>query len=320
MKSTLPLALFAVAAIGMLASAPAFLHADEVPAAPSCGAGYGSSHAKAASKDLVDVAVGAGSFDTLVTAVKAAGLVETLKGKGPFTVFAPSDEAFAALPAGTVEGLLKDKAALRKVLTYHVVPGKVLAKDVVGLQWAKTVQGQSVRVTTRDGEVFLDDARVVSADIPASNGVIHVLDKVILPRKDIVDTAVANGSFKTLVTAVKAAELVETLKGKGPFTVFAPSDAAFAKLPEGTVAGLVKDKPALQGVLTYHVIPGRVLSSDLKVGTTEVKTVQGQSVLVTRSRSGTVTVNGATVTTADVLTGNGVIHVIDAVILPAQSR
>ena len=136
--------------------------------------------------------------------------------------------------------------------------------------------------------------------------------------KDIVDVAVGAGSFNTLVTAVKEAGLVDTLKGKGPFTVFAPSDAAFGKLPEGTVGKLVKNKPALQGILTYHVIPGRVLSSDLKVGTTEVKTVQGQSIIVNRSRSGKVTVNGATVTTADVLAGNGVIHVIDAVILPKQ--
>ena len=268
--------------------------------------------------DIVDIAAGNDDFSTLVAAVSAAGLVDTLKGEGPFTVFAPTNAAFAALPAGTVEGLLKDKAALTKVLTYHVVPGRVAAKDVVGLNWAKTAQGQSVRITQRDGNVFIDGARVVSADIPASNGVIHVIDKVILPRKDIVDTAVSAGSFKTLVTAVKAADLVETLKGKGPFTVFAPSDAAFGKLPEGTVGSLVKNKPALQGVLTYHVIPGRVLSSDLKVGTTEVKTVQGQRILVNRSRSGKVTVNGATVTTADLVAGNGVIHVIDAVIMPKQ--
>ena len=320
MKPSLSLALFFAAGVGLLASAPAILSADEVPAAPSCESpcSGGKAEMKTAKADIVDVAVEAGAFKTLVTAVKEAGLVETLKGKGPFTVFAPSDDAFAALPAGTVEGLLKDKAALAKVLTYHVVPGKVMAKDVVNLNFAKTVQGQSVRIAQRDGSVFIDGARVVSADIPASNGVIHVIDKVILPRKDIVDTAVAAGSFKTLVTAVKAAELVETLKGKGPFTVFAPSDAAFGKLPEGTVGKLVKNKPALQGILTYHVIPGRVLSSDLKVGTTEVKTVQGQSIIVNRSRSGKVTVNGATVTTADVLAGNGVIHVIDAVILPKQ--
>ena len=318
MKSLLPLSLFAATGIALLAAAPAVLQADEVP---SCGAkSTGAPMTAHAKHDIVDVAVGAGSFETLVAAVKAADLVDTLKSKGPFTVFAPSDAAFAALPEGTVEGLLKDKAALTKVLTYHVVPGKVMAKDVVNLDWAKTAQGQSLRVTTRDGNVFIDGARVVTADIPASNGVIHVIDKVVLPRKDIVDTAVEAGSFKTLVTAVQAADLVETLKGKGPFTVFAPSDAAFGKLPEGTVGKLVNDKPALRGILTYHVIPGRVLSSDLKVGTTEVKTVQGQRVVINRSQSGKVTVNGATVTTADVLAGNGVIHVIDAVIQPAPSR
>ena len=325
MKSLLPLSLFVAAGVGLLLSGPAHTQADEIPTKPSCGAdkpscGDGGSYGPMtkATKDIVDVAVGAGSFNTLVEAVKAADLVGTLKGKGPFTVFAPSDEAFAALPKGTIEKLLADKAALTNVLTYHVVPGKVMAKDVVNLKWAGTAQGQSARIAVRDGNVFVDGARVTATDIPASNGVIHVIDKVILPRKDIVDTAVSAGSFKTLVTAVKAADLVETLKGKGPFTVFAPSDAAFGKLPEGTVGSLVKNKPALTSVLTYHVIPGRVLSSDLKVGTTEVKTVQGQRILVNRSRSGKVTVNGATVTTADLVAGNGVIHVIDAVIMPKQ--
>lgn len=132
-------------------------------------------------KDIVDTAVGAGSFNTLVKAIQAAGLVDTLKGAGPFTVFAPTDEAFAKLPAGTLDGLLKDKAALTKVLTYHVVPGKVMAADVKPGQ-AKTVQGQSVTLSAMGGKVMVDDAHVVTADVAASNGVIHVIDKVILPR------------------------------------------------------------------------------------------------------------------------------------------
>lgn len=132
-------------------------------------------------KDIVDTAVGAGSFNTLVKAIQAAGLVDTLKGTGPFTVFAPTDEAFAKLPAGTLDGLLKDKAALTKVLTYHVVPGKVMAADVKPGQ-AKTVQGQSVTLSAMGGKVMVDDAHVVTADVAASNGVIHVIDKVILPR------------------------------------------------------------------------------------------------------------------------------------------
>jgi uncharacterized surface protein with fasciclin (FAS1) repeats len=135
-------------------------------------------------KDIVDTAVAAGSFKTLVAAVQAAGLVETLKGKGPFTVFAPTDEAFAKLPAGTLESLLKpeNKEKLKGILTYHVVPGKVMAKDVVGLKEAKTVNGQMLTITVKDGKVMVDKANVVKTDVAASNGVIHVIDAVVMPK------------------------------------------------------------------------------------------------------------------------------------------
>jgi uncharacterized surface protein with fasciclin (FAS1) repeats len=134
-------------------------------------------------KDIVDTAVGAGSFTTLAKALQAAGLVETLKGAGPFTVFAPTDEAFAKLPAGTVEELLKpeNKAKLTAILTYHVVPGKVMASQVTGLKSAKTVNGQSAAISVMDGRVMIDKAHVVKTDIAASNGVIHVIDAVLLP-------------------------------------------------------------------------------------------------------------------------------------------
>ena len=132
-------------------------------------------------KDIVDTAVAAGSFNTLATALKAADLAETLKGKGPFTVFAPTDDAFKKLPAGTLEKLLADKAQLTKVLTYHVVAGRVMAADVVKLSEAKTVEGSPVRIAVKDGKVKLNDANVVKTDVGASNGVIHVLDTVILP-------------------------------------------------------------------------------------------------------------------------------------------
>ena len=135
-------------------------------------------------KDIVDTAISAGSFKTLAAALQAAGLVDTLKGAGPFTVFAPTDEAFAKLPAGTLEELLKPegKAKLTAILTYHVVSGKVLAKDVVKLSEAKTVQGSSVKITVTDGKVKVDDANVVKTDIACANGVIHVIDTVILPK------------------------------------------------------------------------------------------------------------------------------------------
>ncbi len=130
--------------------------------------------------DIVDTAVNAGSFTTLVAAVKAAGLVETLKGAGPFTVFAPTDEAFAKLPAGTVEGLLKDLPKLKKILTYHVVSGKVMAADVVKLKSAKTVEGSEVKIDASNG-VKVNDAKVITPDVAADNGVIHIIDTVLIP-------------------------------------------------------------------------------------------------------------------------------------------
>jgi uncharacterized surface protein with fasciclin (FAS1) repeats len=137
----------------------------------------------AVAADIVDTAVAAGSFTTLVKAVQAAGLVETLKGPGPFTVFAPTDEAFAKLPAGTLDALMKDPAKLKAVLTYHVVPGKVMAADVVKIKSAKTVQGSSAKVTVMGGNVMIDRAKVIKTDIETDNGVIHVIDSVILPKK-----------------------------------------------------------------------------------------------------------------------------------------
>jgi uncharacterized surface protein with fasciclin (FAS1) repeats len=147
------------------------------------GLAIGSTFARATNQDIVDTAVGAGQFKTLATALQAADLVETLKGTGPFTVFAPTDEAFAKLPAGTVENLLKpeNKAKLTAILTYHVVPGAVKAEQVTKLTEAKTVNGAMVKITTGHGKVMINDATVVQPDIEASNGVIHVIDKVILP-------------------------------------------------------------------------------------------------------------------------------------------
>ncbi|HVO98948.1 MAG TPA: fasciclin domain-containing protein [Bryobacteraceae bacterium] len=140
-----------------------------------------STVAMAQDKDIVDTAVSAGAFNTLVTALKAAGLVDTLKSSGPFTVFAPTDAAFAKLPAGTVEGLLKDPEKLKKILTYHVVAGDVMAADVVKLKEAKTVEGSEVKIMVKGGKVMVNNAHVVKTDIKCSNGVIHVIDTVIMP-------------------------------------------------------------------------------------------------------------------------------------------
>jgi transforming growth factor-beta-induced protein len=272
-----------------------------------------------APQDIVATAVGAGSFKTLAAALTAAGLVETLQGAGPFTVFAPTDEAFAKLPAGTVENLLKpeNKALLTAILTYHVVPGNVMAKDVVKLSNATTVNGQRVDIRTKDGKVMIDNATVTKADVACSNGVIHVIDTVIMPAdKDIVDTAVGAGSFGTLVTAVKAAGLVETLKGPGPFTVFAPTDEAFGKLPKETIASLLlpENKAKLTSILTYHVVPGRVYAD--QVGKTPTATtVQGGKVTF-KVAGGKAMIDNANIVTTDIESSNGVIHVIDTVIMP----
>lgn len=269
--------------------------------------------------DIVDTAVGAGSFNTLVAAVKAAGLVETLKGKGPFTVFAPTDEAFANLPAGTVESLLKpeNKDKLAAILTYHVVAGKVMAADVVKLTGAKTVQGQQVDIKVNGSTVMVDKATVTATDVECDNGVIHIIDSVILPAdKTIVETAVAAGSFKTLVAAVKAAGLAGTLSGKGPLTVFAPTDAAFAKLPAGTVESLLKpeNKAKLVSILTYHVVSGRVYSGDA-VAAKKATSLESSTIDISITASGA-KINNASLVAADIDASNGVIHVIDTVLMP----
>ncbi len=299
--------------------------------------------------DIVDTAVAAGEFPTLVAAVEAAGLVETLKGDGPFTVFAPTEDAFAALldTLGlTADELLADTELLTSVLTYHVVAGNVPAADVLGLdgQEVETVNGASFTVGVDGNAVTITDANggvanVVTTDIAASNGVIHVIDAVILPPQDgasegdgaaeaadIVDTAVAAGEFPTLVAAVEAAGLVETLKGDGPFTVFAPTEDAFAALLEAlglTADELLADTELLTAVLTYHVVPGNVPAADV-VGLDgqDVATVNGATVTVGVSGDAvTLTdANGgvANVVATDIAASNGVIHVIDSVLLPPQ--
>ncbi len=275
--------------------------------------------AMSADKDIVDTAIADGRFTTLVAAVQAAELVETLKGEGPFTVFAPTDEAFAKLPAGTLDTLLKpeNKQQLTDILLYHVVAGKVMAADVTQLEKAETALGSDAFIKVEDGKVFINEAQVIITDIATTNGVIHVIDTVILP-KDIVDVAIFDGRFTTLVAAVQAAELVETLKGEGPFTVFAPTDEAFAKLPAGTLDTLLKpeNKQQLTDILLYHVVAGKVLAEDV-VKLESADTALGKPVTIKVS-DGKVFINEAQVIITDIKATNGVIHVIDAVILPPQ--
>ena len=275
--------------------------------------------AKAGVGTILDVAEGAGSFKTLVAAIKAADLTATLAGDGPFTVFAPSDEAFAKLPAGTLEMLLKpeNKAKLAAILTYHVVPGRVMAADIKSGGVA-TANGQRVDVKVEKGAVTADGAKVVKADIGAANGVIHVIDKVILPSdKNIVQTAVADGRFKTLATLLEKAGLVDALSGKDAFTVFAPTDEAFAKLPKETVESLLKpeNKDQLVAILKFHVIPGRAFSDAVVAADWKGATLQGGK-LTSKVAEKKATVNGAAILVTDVDASNGVIHAIDTVLLP----
>jgi len=307
------------------------------------------------SADIVDTAVAAGNFNTLVAAVQAAGLVDTFKGEGPFTVFAPTDEAFAKLPPEMLAAALADpQGLLTQVLLYHVVPGKVMAADLSDGMEATTAQGEAVKFTLGDASAMVNNANIIATDIETSNGVIHVIDTVILPPSitgaaaaeeamteepvveemvteepaaeassaeatmemaDIVDTAVAAGSFNTLVAAVQAAGLVDALKGDGPFTVFAPTDEAFAKLPAGAVDALLADPSGdLTQILLYHVVPGKVMAADLSDGL-EAATLQGDKVTFKLSDGGAM-VNDANIVATDIETSNGVIHVIDSVIMP----
>lgn len=278
--------------------------------------------------DIVHTAQHAGQFKTLVAALQAADLVDALQGPGPFTVFAPTDKAFAALPEGTVASLLQpeNKAKLQSILKYHVVPGAVMSTDLIKFSNAKTLQGDKV-----DLSLMVNNAKVIKADIKTSNGVIHVIDQVVLPGsakpikghassnattvtdKNIVQTAVAAGEFKTLVTAIQAAGLAEALSGDGPFTVFAPTDAAFAKLPKGTVEMLVQpeNKAKLQAILKYHVLAARLSSQDI-VAVHTVKTLNGQALYPS------LLVDNAAIEIKNIYCRNGVIHVIDNVILPQE--
>jgi len=275
-----------------------------------------------AQNTVVDIVVNSADHDTLEAAVVAAELADDLSGPGPFTVFAPTDAAFAALPAGTIEALLADPTGtLAQILLYHVVGAQALSTDLSDGQSITTLQGEEVTVTIGMNGVMINNATVVVADITATNGVVHVIDAVLLPPAPqpatVVDVIVNSDVHNTLEAAVVAAGLVETLSGTGPFTVFAPTDAAFAALPAGTVETLLEDPAGtLTQILLYHVVGAQALSTDLTNGQT-VETLQGQTVTVTINADG-VFINNAQVTVADIVTDNGVIHVIDAVLVPQQ--
>ena len=319
---------------------------------------------------IVEVAVASGAFPTLVAAVQAAGLVDVLSGDGPFTVFAPTEDAFAAALAAldmTAEDLLGNTELLTAVLTYHVLPLAAPAEVVLTLdgQSVTTVGGAEITITIDGAAVMVNDATVVATDIEASNGVIHVIDTVLLPPTGepaeemdqaaeempgdeteeaapapappeppaepeepaepgtIVEVAVASGAFPTLVAAVQAAGLVDVLSGDGPFTVFAPTEDAFAAALAAldmTAEDLLGNTELLTAVLTYHVLP---LAAPAEV----VLTLDGQSVTTVGGAEITITIDGAavmvndaTVVATDIEASNGIIHVIDTVLLPPSGE
>jgi uncharacterized surface protein with fasciclin (FAS1) repeats len=295
----------------------------------ACG---GSDHENEA-LDIVSLAKSNTNLSVLGEAIEAAGLETTLRGAGPFTVFAPTNEAFTALLSDlnlTKAQLLADKALLTSVLTYHVLGSKVVSTAVPLGQPITTLQKGIFKAEASGGSLKITDGRnrvsnVVTADVGAQNGVVHIIDKVLLPAdKNVVQTAIALSTapqpqFTILVEAIVAADLQNTLSGAGPFTVFAPTDAAFAALLTElsiTKEALLANKTLLTKVLTYHVVPGLVLKAQVPVGSA-ITTVQGETFTVNaalaitdqRSRS-------ANIISTDVLTSNGVIHVIDKVILP----
>ena len=321
----------------------------------------------AATGDIVDKAItSAPEFSTLVTALTAADLVTTLQGAGPFTVVAPTNAAFNALPAGVLAKLLLpiNKPELVKILTYHVVPGNnnstaltTIAGAVSPANQVTTVEGSKLAFTIGavNGTALKINGTtsVTAANIPATNGIIHQIDSVLLPptfnvaslqnapavtsgggtitiggtatssvaksTNNIVQTAIAAPAFSTLVAAVKAAGLVDTLSGTGPFTVLAPTNDAFAKVPADVLAKLLlpENKDALVKVLTYHVIAGKVDAAQV-VKLTSAKTVEGSNVKIAVV-DGKVKLNdNTTVLTTDIQTSNGIIHSIDSVLLPAD--
>lgn len=267
---------------------------------------------------VVDIIVNSEDHNILETAVVQANLAETLSGNGPFTVFAPSDDAFDGLPAGALDLILANTEQLTNLLLNHVHPGNVLSTDLSDGMMVPTLNETELTVSIDGMTVMIDLAAVTQVDLIASNGVVHVIDKVLLPDFGQEDTTVysiikASPIHNTLEAAIDAAELGETLSGDGPFTVFAPTDDAFDALPAGVLDDLLADIPLLSETLLNHVHSGNVLSTDLSDGM-EVPTLN-DNVLVVSIDAGSVMIDMSTVIQADIVANNGVVHVINTVLV-----
>jgi uncharacterized surface protein with fasciclin (FAS1) repeats len=271
--------------------------------------------------NLVNTVKETAGFITLYDAINAALVVEVLTEDGPFTLFAPTDQAFAALPGGALEWLLQSQPRIQQVILYHVINGKTFLSALSdGETISSLLGGRLLSVAKSDGKTTINGVAIVGPkDVQTLRGVIHVIDSVLIPPNivfppDLVDIAGANG-FDTLVDAVNAAGLTEALKG-GIFTIFAPTDAAFAALPAGVLDSLLGNPTRLGELLRYHVAAGKSLASDLSDGDQIATLLEGESLSVAKS-DGKVTINGvALVGPTDVGALNGVIHVIDTVLIP----
>jgi len=272
-------------------------------------------------QNIVQLAQSVPDLSTLVTALTAGGLTNTLSGTGPFTVFAPTNEAFAKIETKALNALLKNKAQLDQVLEYHVLAANLSMTELMSTKVVKTIEGENVGVSDSRG-IKVNNAQVVKSNVEASNGQVHIIDTVLMPpslpplpiKADIVQVAQRTPDLSTLVAALTAGKLVGTLEGNGPFTVFAPTNEAFAKIPKDTLTKLLADQKLLDQLLEYHVLSGDFSMRDLE-STKLVSTLEKEEVIV-RSMSGTIMVNNANVVTADVEATNGVVHVVDKVLVP----
>jgi uncharacterized surface protein with fasciclin (FAS1) repeats len=291
------------------------------PAAPTLRADDSTSRTPKPARGVLGTAADAGTFRTLINAVVVADLFDDLREDGPFTVFAPTDEAFAKLPADELATLLRpeNRAALRKLLKRHVVAGRLTAEALAAHGSPRSLEGTRLAVAANRHGLAVNEATVIKADIACRNGIIHVIDRVLMPSAsptDLLGVAGSKKSFKTLIAAVRAAGLDGALRGEGPFTLLAPTDKAFAELPREKLEALLRPsgKEQLAAILKFHVIPGR-LSAAQVVAAGKAKTLQGGSVAAA-IEDGRLVIGGARVIASDIAADNGIIHAIDAVLLP----
>ena len=271
------------------------------------------------SQTIFQVIENSDTHNTLEAAIVAAGLDETLSNDGPFTVFAPTDDVFSVIPAGVLETLLADPTGqLTQILLNHVVSGTTMSTDLSDGMMITTLQGSEVLVTISEGNVMIGNAMVTTADIVADNGVVHVIDAILMPEiesNSVFDIIANSEAHNTLETVILAAGLDETLSSDGPYTVFAPTDDVFSLIPTDVIETLLTDPTGqLTQILLNHVVSGTAMSTDLSDGMM-ITTLQGSEVLVTINE-GNIMIGNAIVIIADLVADNGVVHVIDAILMP----